>query len=190
MLRKRSHHSEKPAHKQSSPTHNLKKAAMNTQHSQKWIKLKKKNQLTSSNHCCKDEVLSKCLTIPERGRQNMFAKIALFVRSSNWLMLPDHLPCLLRNLYAGQEATVRTLHGTTDWFKIEKGVWQGCLLSPCLFNLCTEYTTRNAGLHELQARIKIARRNINNLRYTDDTTLMSESKEKLKSLLMRVKKLA
>ena len=96
----------------------------------------------------------------------------------------DHLSCLLRNLYAGQEATVRTGHGTTDWFQIWKGVHQGCRLSPYLFNLYAEYIVRNAGLHEAQAGIKIAGRNINNLRYTDDTTLMAESKEELKSLLM------
>ena len=100
--------------------------------------------------------------------------------------IPDHLTCLLRNLYAGQEATVRTGHGTTDWFQIGKGVRQGCILSPCLFNLYTEYIMQNAGLDEAQAGIKIARRNINNLRYTDDTILMAESKE-LKSLLMKVK---
>ena len=96
--------------------------------------------------------------------------------------IPDHLTCLLRNLYAGQEATVRTGHGTTDWFQIRKGVHQGCILSPCLFNLYAEYTMRNAGLDEAQAGIQITRRNINNLIYTDDTTLMAESKE-LKSLL-------
>ena len=100
--------------------------------------------------------------------------------------IPDHLTCLLRNLYAGQEATVRTGHGTTDWFQIGKGERQGCILSPCFFNLHAEYMRRNAGLDEAQAGIKIARRNINNLRYTDDTTLMAESKE-LKSLLMKVK---
>ena len=104
--------------------------------------------------------------------------------------IPDHLTCLLRNLYEGQEATVRTGHGKTDWFQIRKGVRQGCILSPCLFNLYVEYIMRNAGLGEAQAGIKIARRNINNLRYADDTTLMAESKEELKSLLMRVKKLA
>ena len=103
--------------------------------------------------------------------------------------IPDHLTCLLRNLYAGQETTVRTGHGTTDWFRIGKGVRQGCILSPCLFNLYAEYIMRNAGLEETQARIKIARRNINHLRYADDTTLMAESEEELKSLLMRVKKL-
>ena len=97
--------------------------------------------------------------------------------------IPDHLTCLLRNLYAGQEATVRTGHGTTDWFEIGKGVRQGCILSPCLFNLYVEYIMRNAGLEETQAGIKIARRNINNLRYADDTTLMAESEEELKSLL-------
>ena len=91
--------------------------------------------------------------------------------------IPDHLTCLLRNLYAGQEATVRTGHGTTRWFKIRKGVRQGCILSPCLFNLYAEYIMLNDGLDETQARIKIARRNINNLRYADDTTLMEESEE-------------
>ena len=101
--------------------------------------------------------------------------------------IPDHLICLLRNLYAGQEATVRTGHGTTDWFQIGKGVCQGCILLPCLFNFYAEYIMRNTGLDEAQAGIKIARRNINNLRYADDTTLMAESKEDLKSLLMKVK---
>ena len=101
--------------------------------------------------------------------------------------IPDHLTCLLRNLYAGQEATVRTGHGTTDWFQIGKGVRQGCILSPCLFNLYAEYIMRNARLDESQAGIKIAGRNINNLRYADDTTLMAESEEELKSLLMKVK---
>ena len=101
----------------------------------------------------------------------------------------DHLTCLLRNLYASQEATVRTGHGTTDWFQIGKGVCQGCILSPCLFNFYAEYIMRNAGLDEAQAGIKISGRNINNLRYADDTTLMAESKDK-KSLLMKVKKLA
>ena len=101
--------------------------------------------------------------------------------------IPEHLTCLLRNLYAGQEATVRTGHGTTEWFQIGKGVCQGCILSPCLFNLYAEYIMRNAGLEEMQAGIKIARRNINHLRYADDTTLMAESEEELKSLLMKVK---
>ena len=91
--------------------------------------------------------------------------------------IPDHLPCLLRNLYAGQEATVRTSHGTMDWFKLRKGVHQGSILSPCLFNLHAEYIMRDAGLEEAQAGIKIAGRNINNLRYADDTTLMAESEE-------------
>ena len=111
----------------------------------------------------------------------------------NWKILkemgiPDHLTYLLRNLYAGQEATVRTGHGTTDWFQIGKGVHQGCMLSLCLFNFYAEYIMRNAGLEEAQAGIKIAGRNINNLRYADDTTLMEESEEELKSLLMKVKK--
>ena len=108
--------------------------------------------------------------------------------------IPDHLTCLLRNLYAGQEATVRTGHGTTDWFQIGKGMYipfkavycQGCILSPCFFNLYAEYIMRNAGLDEAQAGIKIAGRNINNLRYADDTTLMAESEE-LTSLLMKVR---
>ena len=101
--------------------------------------------------------------------------------------IPDHLTCLLRNLYAGQEATVRTGHGTADWFQIGKGVHQGCILSPCLFNLYAEYIMRNAGLDESQGRIKISERNINNLRYADDTTLMAESEEELRSLLMKEK---
>ena len=99
--------------------------------------------------------------------------------------MPNHLTCLLRNLNAGKEATVRTGHGTTDWFQIRKGVRQGCILSPCLFNFCAEYIMRNAGLEEAQAGIKIAGRNINNLRYADDTTLIT--KRELKSLLMTVK---
>ena len=101
--------------------------------------------------------------------------------------IPDHLTCLLRNLYAGNEPTFRTGHGTTDWFQIGKGVRQACILSPCLFNLYAEYIMRNTGLEEAQAGIKIARRDINNLRYADDTTFMAESKEELKSHLMKVK---
>ena len=101
--------------------------------------------------------------------------------------IPDHLTCLLRNLYAGQEATVRTGQGTTNWFQTGKGVHEGCILSPCLFNLYAEYIMRNAGLEEAQAGIKISGRNINNLRYADDTTLMAESEEELKRLLMKVK---
>ena len=99
---------------------------------------------------------------------------------------PNYLTCLLRNLYAGQEATVRTRYGTTDWLKTGKGVCQGCILSPCLLNLSAEYIMRNAGLNEAQAGIKTAGRNINNLRYADDTTLMAESKEELKSFLMKM----
>ena len=115
--------------------------------------------------------------------------------TTNWKILqefgiPDHLIYLLRNLYAGQEATVRTGHGTIDWFQIGKGVHQGCILSPCLFNLYAEYIMQNAGLDEAQAEIKISGRNINNLKYADDTTLTAESEEELKSLLRRVKKLA
>ena len=99
--------------------------------------------------------------------------------------IPDHLTCLLRNLCAGQEATVRTIHGTTDWFQIGKGICQGCILSPCLLNFYAEYIMRNVGLEEAQAGIKIAGRNINDLRYVDDITLMAESEEELKSLLMK-----
>ena len=110
----------------------------------------------------------------------------------NWKILkemgiPDHLTCLFRNLYAGQEATVRTGHGTTDWFQIGRGVCQGCILSPCLFNFYAEYIMRNAGLEEAQSGIKIAGRNINNLRYADNTTVTAESEEELKSLLVKVK---
>ena len=104
--------------------------------------------------------------------------------------IPDHLTCLLRNLYPGQEATVRTGHGTTDWFQTGKGVCQGYILSPCLFNFYAEYIMRNGGLDGAQGGIKIAKRNINNLRNADDTTFMAESEEELKSLLMKVKKLA
>ena len=112
--------------------------------------------------------------------------------ATNWKILKemgisDHVTCLMRNLYASQEARVRTGHGTTDWFQMGKGVHQGCILSPCLFNLYAEYIMRSAGLEETQARIKIAGRNINNLRYADDTTLIAESEEELKSLLMKVK---
>ena len=115
-----------------------------------------------------------------------YAKALTVWITINWkslkeMRIPDHLPCLLRNLYAGQEATVRTGHGTTDWFQIGIGVCQGCILSPCLFNFYAEYIMRNAGLEKAQAGIKIARRNINNLRYADKTTLMKESEE-LKSL--------
>ena len=99
--------------------------------------------------------------------------------------IPDHLTCLLRNLYAGQEETLRSGHGTIDWFQIGKGVRQGCILSPCLFNLYAEYVMRNAGLEEAQVGIKFARRNINNFRYADDTTLMAETEEELKNLLMK-----
>jgi len=112
--------------------------------------------------------------------------------ATNWKILqemgiPDHLTCLLQNMFAGQEATVKTGHGTKDWFQIRKGVCQGCIFSPCLFNFYAEYIKQNAGLDEAQAGIKTARRNINNLRYADDNTLMTESKEELNSLLMKVK---
>ena len=121
----------------------------------------------------------------------MLKPFTLWIKT-NWKILhemeiPDHLTCLLRNLYAGQEATVKTGHGTIDWFQIGKGVHQGCILSPCLFNLCAEYIMKNARLDEAQAGIKIAERNINNLRYADDTALMAESEKELKSLLMKMK---
>ena len=121
-----------------------------------------------------------------------YAKAFNCVDHRNWKILkemgtPDHLTCLLRKLYSGQEATVRTGYGTTDWFQIGKGVHQGCILSPCLFNLYVECSLRNAWMEEAQDGIKIAKRNINNLRYADDTTLMAESEEELKSLLMKVK---
>ena len=135
----------------------------------------------------------------ESSRKNIYfcftdyAKAFTCVDHSNlWKILkemgiPDHLTCLLRNLFAGQEATVRTGHGTTDWFQIGKGVHRGCILSPCLFNLYAEYIMRNTGLDEAQARIKITGRNIKNFRYADDTTLMEESEEEPKSLYMKVK---
>jgi len=142
----------------------------------------------------RDQIANICWII-EKARQFQkniyfcfidYAKVFVWI-TINWKILqemgiPDHLTCLLRNLYAGQEATVRTEHGTKDWFQIGKGVRQGCVLSPCLFNLYAEYIMRNAGLEETQAGIKIAGRNINNLRYADDTTLMTESEEELKSL--------
>ena len=109
------------------------------------------------------------------------------MENSEEIGIPDHLTCLLKNLYAGQKATVRTGHGTTDWFQIGKGVCQDCIMSPCLFNLYAEYIMRNTGLDDAQAGIKISGRNINNLRYANDTTLMAESKEELKNLLMKVK---
>ena len=121
----------------------------------------------------------------------MLKPLAVWI-TTNWKILkemgiPDHLTCLLRNLHVGQEVTFQTRHGTTDWLKIGKGVQQGCILSPCLFNFYAQYIMQNASLDESQAGIKIARRNINNLRYADDTTLLAESEEELKSLLMRVK---
>ena len=128
--------------------------------------------------------ISALLTTPKPLTVWITANCGKFLKEMG---IPDHLSCLLRNLYAGQEAMVRTGHGTTDCFQIGKGVHQGCILSPCLFNLYAEYIMRNAGLEEAQAGIKIAGRNINNLRYADDTTLMAKSEEELKSLLMKVK---
>ena len=138
---------------------------------------------TSKKHkSCRKTSTSALLTMPK--------PLTVWI-TTNWKILqemgiPDHLTCLLRNLYAGQEATVRTGHGTTDWFQIGKGVCQGYILSPCLFNLYAEHIMRNAGLEEAQAGIKVAGRNINNLQHADDTTLMAESEE-LKCLLMKVK---
>ena len=147
------------------------------------IKLPKSVGLSKKQESSRKISISALLTMPK--------PLTVWI-TTNWKILkemetPDHLTCLLRNLYAGQEATVRTGHGTTDWFQIGKGARQGCTLSPCLFNFYAEYIMRNAGLEEAQAGIKIAGRNINNLRYTDDTTLMAESEEELKSLLMKVK---
>ena len=121
------------------------------------------------------------------GKGNSYLLQVVILKILKETGIPDHLTCFLRNLYAGQEATVRTVHGTTDWFQIGKEVCQGCILSPCLFNFYAEYIMRNAGLEEAQTGIKIAGRNINNLRYADDTTLMAESEKELKSLLMKVK---
>ena len=122
-----------------------------------------------------------------KGLVGLHRTVQLQLLQHYWLGIPDHLTCLLINVYADQEATVRTGHGTTDWFPIGKGVRQGFILSPCLFNLYAEYIMCNARLDEAQGGIKMARRNINNLRYADDTTLMAESEEELKSLLMKVK---
>ena len=147
------------------------------------IKLPTSTRSLKKQESSKKTSTSALLTMPK--------PLAVWIMT-NWKILqemgiPDHLTCLLRNLYAGQEATVRTRHGTMDWFQTGKGVYQGCILSPSLFNLYAEYIMQNARLDEAQAGIKIAGRNINNLRYADDTTLMAESKEELKSLLMKVK---
>ena len=143
------------------------------------IKLPTSTGLWKKQESSRKTSISTLLTMPKR--------LTAWITILKEMGIPDHLTCLLRNLYAGQKATVRTGHGTTDWFQIGKGVRQGCILSPCLFKLHAEYIMRNAGLDEAQAGIKIARRNINNLRYADDTTLMAESEEELKSLLMKVK---
>ena len=136
-----------------------------------------------------------CKGIPEIPEKHLFLGYKAFdcvVHNKLWKILkemgiPDNLTCLLRDLYAGQETTVGTRHGTTDWFQNGKGIHQGCMLSPCLFKLYAEYIMRNSGLYEAQAGIKISRRNINNLRYADDITLMEESEEELNSLLMKLK---
>ena len=128
--------------------------------------------------------ISALLTMPKAFDCMHHNKLQKILREMG---IPDHLTCLLRNLCAGQEATVRTGHGTKEWFQIGKGAHQGCILSPCIFNLCAEYIMRNAGLEEVEAGIKLAGINISNLRYADDTTLMAESEEKLKNLLMKVK---
>ena len=144
--------------------------------SQSWTRLKRLSSSSSSSCCFIDN--AKAFDCVDHNKLWKVLKE---------MGIPDHLTCLLRNLYALQEATVRTGHGTTDWFQIGKGVRQGCILSPCLFKLYAEYIMRDAGLEEAQAGIKIARRTINNLRYADDTTLMAESEEELKSLLIKVK---
>ena len=147
--------------------------------------------LEASFTCCPDLIFHPaCLeasTVMKLVCRHLVHFLCLYIYMLIHTCLPDHLTCLLRNLYAGQEAAVWTGHGTTDWFQIGKGVCQGCILSPCLFNLYPEYIIRNAGLEEAQAGINIAGRNINNLRYADDTTLMAESEEELKSFLMKVK---
>ena len=139
---------------------------------------------SSKKQECSRKTSTALLTMPKPLTVWIIKKLCKILKEMGIL---DHLTCLLRNLYAGQEATVRTGHGTTDWFQIGKGVHQGCILSPRLFNLYAEYIMRNARLDEAQAGIKIVGRNINNLRYADDTTLMAESEEELKSLLMKVK---
>ena len=150
---------------------------------------------------CKKDIHDLKKTIIEKAREFRKTSISALLTmpkpltvwiKTKWKILqemgiPDHLTCLQRNLHAGQGATIRTGYGTTDWFEIGKGVCQGCILSPCLFNFCAEYIMRSGGLEEAQAGIKIAGRNTNNLRYADDTTLRAESEEELKSLLMRVK---
>ena len=154
-----------------------------------WIQKRQRNQRSNCQHLLAHQKgksssktsISALLTTPKSLTMWITTNSGKFFKMG----IPDHLTCLLRNLYGGQEATVRTGHGTTDWFQIGKGVCKGCMLSPCLFKLYAEYIMRNAGLEEAQAGIKIAGRNINNLRYADDTTLMAESKE-LKSLLMKV----
>ena len=153
--------------------------------------------MTQRSNCQHSVDHRKSKGIPKKKKKTTSASLTTLKPLAEWIMtncekflevgIPDHLTSLLRNLYAGQEATVRTGHGTTDWFQIGKGVHQGCILSPCLFNFYAEYITGNARLDESQAEIKIAVRNINNLRYADDTTLMADSEEELKSLLIRVK---
>ena len=147
----------------------------------------------------RDQIVNSCWIIEKIKRipKNTSASLTTLKPLTVWIVpnwkilkeieIPDHLTCLLRNLYAGQESTVRTVHGTIDWFKIGKGVHKGCMLSPCLFNLYPQYIMLNAELDEAQAGIKTARRNINNFKYADDTTFMAEHEEELKSLLMKVK---
>ena len=148
-----------------------------------WFKLPTSAGSSKKQESCRKTSISALLTMPKP----LTVWITINCGKFQEMGIPDHLTCLLRNLYAGLEATVRTGHGTTDWFQIGKVVRQGCILSLCLFNFYTEYIMRNSGLDEAQARIKISGRNINNLRYADDSTLMAESKGELKSLLMKVK---
>ena len=142
---------------------------------------------TSAGSWKKQESSRKSISAPLTMPKPLTVWITINWKILKEMSIPDYVTCLLRNLYAGQKATIRIGHGTTDWFQIGKGVHQGCTLSPCLFNLHAEYIMRNTGLEETQAGIKIAGRNINNLRYVDDTTLMAESEEELKSLVMKVK---
>ena len=148
------------------------------------VKLPTSVESSKKQESSRETSISALLTMPKSLEYVGHSKLWKILKE---MEIPANLTCLLRNLHAGQEAAVRTGHGPIDWFQIGKGICQGCLLSPCLFNLYAEYIMRNAGLEEAQAGIKIARRNINNLRYAVDTTLMAESEEELKSLLMKVK---
>ena len=192
LLHNRTHLTRYQSNAQNSPSQASIVCGLWTSRCSSWIYKRQRNQ---RSHCQHPLDHRKIKRVPEKHLLLLYwLRQSLYCVDHNelWKILqemgiPDHLTCLLRNLYAGQEATVRTGHGTTDWFQIGKGIRQGCILSPCLFNLYAEYIMRNAGLDEVQAGIKTAGRNINNLRYADDTTFMAESEEKLKSLLMKGK---